>query len=62
MITRARRIVAHWHQEADKYEEEGFPLLARENQKECEVIKGLLDIIDRPLWRKLWDWIRKVEL
>ena len=62
MITRARRIVAHWNREAAKYEEDGFPLLARENRKECEVIKGLLGILDRPWWRKFWDWIRRTEL
>ena len=62
MITRARRIVAHWHQEAAKYEEEGYPRLAMENRKECQVIEGLLKIIDRPLWRKALDWIRRVEL
>ena len=49
MIDRAERIVYHWHREADRFAMGGFPLLAMEALKECEVIEGLLEIIKKSI-------------
>ena len=45
IIKRTQAIVDHKHKQAALYIEEGFPLLAKMCLEECELYKGLLDII-----------------
>ncbi len=57
-VDRVRKIVEFKHTEAQQYQREGFPQLARVSVQECELYHALLEIIDQSWWAKLFGRIK----